>query len=174
MIVTTQQETAMSIPAVPVGPGGRNALVGRRIFPSPLGRRITYAVVFEVLAVGFTTVILALLGNASSASFLVGVLSSTVALTWNLLFNWLFEAFERRIKVTHRPWYMRISHAVVFEGGLILMLIPAIAWVLGVSLVEAFMLEVILLIFFLIYTACYAWVFDRLFGLPEPASHYGR
>src|SRR5699024_10143698 len=96
------------------------------------------------------------------------------ALTWNLLFNWLFEAFERRIKVTHRPWYMRVSHAVLFEGGLILMLIPAIAWVLGVSLVEAFMLEVILLVFFFIYTACYAWAFDRLYGLPEPASHYGR
>lgn len=172
--MTTHQDTAVDIPAVPVGPGGRDALIGRRIFPSPLGRRVTYAVVFEILAVGFTTIILALLGNDSGSSLIVGLISSTVALTWNLIFNWGFEAFERRIGVTHRPWYMRVTHAVLFEGGLIVMLVPAIAWVLGVSLLEAFMLEVVLLIFFLIYTAVYAWAFDRVFGLPEPAAHYGR
>lgn len=172
--MTTQQDAQVSIPKVPAGPGGRDALIGRRIFPSPLGRRITYAVIFEVLAVGFTTIILALLGNDSGSSFIVGVISSTVALTWNLIFNWGFEAFERRIGVTHRPWYMRISHALLFEGGLIVMLVPAIAWVLGVSLWEAFLLELVILIFFLIYTAVYAWTFDRVFGLPEPAEHYKR
>jgi uncharacterized membrane protein len=172
--VTTQQDQATRIPAVPVGPGGRDALVGRRVFPSPLARRITYAVVFEILAVGFTTIILALLGNDSGPAFIVGVISSTAALTWNLIFNWLFEAFERRIGVTHRPWYMRVTHAVLFEGGLIAMLIPAIAWVLGVSLWEAFLLEALLLVFFLLYTAVYAWSFDRVFGLPEPREHYAR
>lgn len=172
--MTTQQEQALDIPAVPKGPGGRDALVGRRVFSSPLMRRITYAVIFEVLAVAFTTVILALLGNDSGPAFLVGVVSSTVALTWNLVFNWLFEGFERRIGVTHRPWYMRVLHATVFEVGLISMLIPAIAWLLGVSLWQAFLLEVVLLVFFLIYTAVYAWCFDRVFGLPEPAEHYRR
>src|SRR5699024_12282892 len=106
------------IPKVPVGPGDRYAFVGRGLFPSPRARRFTYAVIFEVLAVGFTTVILALLGNDSSSSFIVGLISSTVALTWNLIFNWGFEAFERRIGITHRPWYMRVSHAVNFQGGL--------------------------------------------------------
>src|SRR5699024_7834156 len=117
MVVTTQEETVASIPAVPVGPGGRNALVGRRIFPSPLGRRIVYAVVFEILAVGFTTIFFALFGNLFSAFFFFCVYSFMVALAWNFLFHRLFEAFERRIKVTHRPWYMRVSHAVLFEGG---------------------------------------------------------
>ena len=172
--MTAQQELAQNIPEVPVGPGGRDALIGRRIFRSPLARRITYAVIFEILAVGFTTLILALLGNDSGSSFLVGVVSSTVALAWNMLFNWGFEAFERRIGVTHRPWYMRVTHAVLFEGGLVAMLVPAIAWILGISLFDAFILEIGLLIFFLIYTAIYAWIFDRVFGLPEPAAHYQR
>src|SRR5690625_5719584 len=57
-------------------------MVVRRVFSSQLARRITYAVVFEILAVGFTTVILALLGNDSGPAFIVGVISSTVALTW--------------------------------------------------------------------------------------------
>ena len=172
--MTAQQELAQNIPAVPVGPGGRDALIGRRIFSSPLARRVTYAVVFEILAVGFTTLILAILGNDSGSSFLVGLVSSTVALVWNMLFNWGFEAFERRIGVTHRPWYMRVTHAVLFEGGLVAMLVPAIAWILGISLLDAFILEIGLLIFFLIYTAIYAWIFDRVFGLPEPAAHYQR
>lgn len=172
--MTTQEELATNIPEIPVGPGGRVALIGRRIFPSPLGRRITYAVVFEILAVGFTTLILALLGNESGSAFIVGVVSSTVALTWNLVFNWGFEALERRIGITHRPWFMRVGHAILFEGGLVVMLVPAIAWILGITLLEAFILEIGLLIFFLIYTAIYAWFFDRVFGLPEPASHYQR
>lgn len=172
--MTTQEELAINIPEVPVGPGGRDALIGRRIFRSPLLRRVTYAVIFELLAVGFTTLILLILGNDSGSSFIVGVVSSTVALTWNLIFNWGFEAFERRIGVTHRPWYMRAAHAVLFEGGLVAMLVPAIAWILGISLLEAFILEIGLLIFFLIYTAIYAWTFDRVFGLPEPAAHYQR
>ncbi|MDN6638356.1 MAG: hypothetical protein L0L05_08470 [Yaniella sp.] len=54
------------------------------------------------------------------------------------------------------------------------MLVPTIAWVLGVSVLEAFMLQVVILVFFLIYTAVYAWIFDRVFGLPEPAVNYGR
>ena len=172
--MTTQQDQTLSIPAVPKGPGGRDALIGRRVFSSPLARRVTYAVIFEILAVAFTTVILALLGNDSGPAFLVGVVSSTVALTWNLVFNWLFEAFERRIGVTHRPWYMRVLHAVVFEIGLISMLIPAIAWLLGVSFLEALLLQLGLMVFFLIYTAIYAWCFDRVLGLPEPAEHYQR
>lgn len=149
-------------------------MVGKRVFRSPLARRITYAVIFEVLAVLFTTIILALLGNDSGPAFAVGVVSSTVALTWNLVFNWLFEVFERRINITHRPWYMRVGHAIAFEGGLVLMLIPAIAWLLQVTLWEAFLLELLILVFFLIYTAIYAWGFDRVFGLPEPPEHYKR
>ncbi|MDN6489859.1 MAG: hypothetical protein L0K41_05575, partial [Yaniella sp.] len=59
-------------------------------------------------------------------------------------------------------------------GGLLLMLGPTIPWVPGGSVREAFMLVVFILVFFLIYTAVYAWIFDRVFGLPEPAVNYGR
>lgn len=160
------------ISAVPVGPGGRPAVIGRRVFPSGLARRITYAVIFEVLGVGFTTALLAILGHDLSDSFWVGLISSTVALTWNIIFNWLFEKWERRIGVTHRPWWIRVIHTVSFETGLVAMLVPAIAVVLGVSLWQAFLLELVILVFFLIYTPIYAWIFDRIFGLPEPLEHY--
>lgn len=162
-----------SIPTVPLGPGGRSALVGKRVFSSPLARRISYAVVFEILAVIFTAILLFLLGNETSSSVVVGVVSSTVALTWNMVFNWLFEKWEHSsIGVTGRPWWVRLTHMLLFEGGLILFLVPIIALILGVTLWEAVLFQAILLVFFLIYTVVYAFIFDTIFGLPEPAENY--
>ena len=154
----------------PRGPGGRRALVGRPVFASAALRRVVYAVVFEALAVLFTTGILAALGNAGGPSLVVAVLSSTVALLWNVLFNTLFERFERRVGATHRPWWMRVAHAVGFEGGLLVFLVPAVALVLGVGLWDAFLIEAGLLVFFLVYAAVYAYAFDSVFGLPDSAA----
>ena len=68
--------------------------------------------------------------------------------------------------VTHRPWWMRVAHAVGFEGGLLVFLVPAVALVLGVGLWDAFLIEAGLLVFFLVYAAVYAYAFDSVFGLP--------
>ncbi|MFC7400729.1 PACE efflux transporter [Citricoccus sp. GCM10030269] len=154
----------------PMAPGGRRALVRRPVFPTPAVRRVVYAVVFEGLAIGFTTVILALLGNPAGASAAVGVTSSVVALLWNLVFNTLFERWERRSGSTGRPVRVRLMHTLLFETGLVILLVPAVALLLQVSLVEAFLYEAALIVFFLIYNAAYAWCFDRVFGLPESAQ----
>lgn len=159
-----------SRPEVPLGPGGRPALVGRRVFDSPVSRRVVYAVVFEALAIAFTTTLLIVTGQSAQGSLLVGIVSSLVALTWNMVFNTLFEAWERRSGHTGRPWWVRVLHAVLFEAGLMMILIPLIAWILDISLLHALVLEAGLLIFFLIYTAVYAWSFDRVFGLPDAAQ----
>ena len=158
--------TPAAAPRPPRGPGGRRALAGRPVFASAALRRVVYAVVFEALAILFTTGILSALGNAGGPSLAVAVVSSTVALLWNVVFNTLFERFERRVGVTHRPWWMRAAHAVGFEGGLLVFLVPAVALVLGVGLWEAFLIEAGLLVFFLVYAAVYAYVFDSVFGLP--------
>ncbi|MDI3329549.1 MAG: PACE efflux transporter [Micrococcus sp.] len=155
---------------VPTAPGGRRALVGRRVFSSPMQRRVVYAVVFEALAIGFTTLILAALGNSAGSSAVVGVVSSVVALLWNMLFNTMFEWWERRSGHTGRPLWMRLLHTFLFEAGLVVVLVPAVALILQVGLWEAFLYELALIIFFLIYNAVYAWCFDRVFGLPDSAQ----
>ena len=155
---------------IPVAPGGRRALVGRRVFASPMQRRVVYAVVFEALAIGFTTLILAALGNPAGSSAVVGVVSSVVALVWNMAFNTLFEWWERRSGHTGRPLWMRLLHTFCFEAGLVVFLVPAVALILQVGLWEAFLYELALIIFFLIYNAVYAWCFDRVFGLPDSAQ----
>lgn len=155
---------------VPRGPGGRRALVGRRVFRSPASRRLVYAVVFEVLAVLFVTVLLTLIGKQANSSLVLAIANSTIALLWNLVFNTLFERWERRSGVTGRPLSVRIWHAVLFQFGLVCMLVPTVAFILKVSLAEAIAIEAGLLVFFFLYTAVYAYVFDSVFGLPDSAA----
>ena len=60
-------------------------------------------------------------------------------------------------------------HGIGFEGGLVFILVPIMAWWLKISLLEAFLADLGLLIFFFIYTIAFTWVFDKVFGLPLSA-----
>lgn len=167
--VTSAGDRAASATEVPQGPGGRPALVGRRLFRTPMQRRVVYAVVFETLAILFTTLLLGALGNAAGESALVGVATSVIALLWNMTFNSLFERWERRSGITGRPLRVRLVHTLLFEGGLILFVTPTIALILQVSLWESLLYQAGLIVFFLVYNAVYAFIFDRVFGLPDSA-----
>ena len=56
---------------------------------------------------------------------------------WNFIFNGLFERWEARQPRKGRSVLRRIVHAVGFEAGLVAMLVPLFAWVLGVDLLTA-------------------------------------
>lgn len=53
-------------------------------------------------------------------------------------------------------------HAVGFEAGFILIGVPIAAWMLSITLVQAFMLELGFFLFFLPYTMLYNWLYDTL------------
>lgn len=171
----TEQNPSASRPetprdGVPLGPGGRPALVRRRVFRSPGVRRLVYALVFEALAVLFVTILLTLVGKEANSSLVLAIANSTIAVLWNLGFNTIFEAWERRSGTVGRPLRVRVAHAVLFQFGLVCMLVPTVAFILQVSLWEAIVIEAGLLVFFFIYTAVYAYCFDSVFGLPDSAS----
>ncbi len=48
-------------------------------------------------------------------------------------------------------------------------LVPYLAWWMQVGLVEAFLYDLGLLVFFAVYTVAFTWGFDRVFGLPASA-----
>lgn len=129
---------------------------------SPVARRVIYVLSYELIAILFVTAALVVLGFGGVSSGLIAVVSSAVAIVWNFIWNTLFEAWERRQASQKRTIGRRIVHSVGFEGGLIVFLVPILAWILQVSLVEAFILELGLLVFFLIYTFVFAWVFDLI------------
>ncbi|GAA1631659.1 PACE efflux transporter [Leucobacter chromiireducens] len=138
---------------------------------SAIVRRIIYVVSYEALAILFITLGLLALGHGGGGSGLVAVASSTVALMWNFVCTSLFEAWEKRQASQTRTVPRRIAHALGFEGGLVVFLIPVLSWILGISLLDAFVLELGILAFFFVYTFVFAWAFDLV--LP-PASASGR
>ena len=136
----------------------------------PVLRRVVYVIGYEGLSVLFTVVVMSgLLGHGGGQSVLTAVLLSTAATAWNYLWNTLFEAIERRVGATGRGARSRALHALGYEGGVLLVTIPLVSLMLGVSLVEAAMLEAGLLVFFLVFTTVYAMLFDRVFRLPASA-----
>ena len=134
-------------------------------------RRVLYVALYELIAIGVVTLALGLLtehGWGSSGGLAVG--SSLIAVLWNLVFNHFFERWERPQPTRGRSPARRVAHAIGFEGGLLLWLVPFIAWWLGVSLWHALLMDLGLLLFFLVYTFVFTWVFDRVFGLPAAAT----
>ena len=109
------------------------------------------------------------IGQGAGASGVMAVVASALAIAWNVTFNALFERWEARQRVKGRSVLRRVVHAVGFEGGLALVLIPLMAWWFGVSLWHAFVMDLGLIVFFLGYTFVFNWVFDHLFGLPASA-----
>lgn len=132
---------------------------------SPHVRRIVYVVSYELLAVLLVTLALVTLGFGSGGSGIIAVLSSTVALIWNYAWTSMFEAWEKRQASPTRTVRRRIVHAVGFECGLIVALVPIMAWILRVSLLEALILDLGLLVFFLVYTFVFVWLFDLVVPL---------
>jgi len=143
----------------------------QRLTSTPVRRRIVYVTIYEIIAVASTTVAFALIFSVPTGSAgALSVAASTVAMAWNFIFNTLFERWEARQPVRGRSLGRRILHACGFEAGLVLALVPLMAWWLGVSLWQAFVLDLGLILFFLIYTFVFNLVFDRLFGLPQSAQ----
>ncbi|CAB5683021.1 Predicted membrane protein [Delftia tsuruhatensis] len=133
-------------------------------------RRVVFVTLYELIAILASSLLFMALGQGAGHSGGMAVAASTLAIAWNLGFNWLFEQWEARQRVKGRSVLRRVVHALGFEGGLALVLIPLMAWWFGVSLWEATVMEAGLLVFFLVYTYVFNWCFDHVFGLPASAA----
>jgi uncharacterized membrane protein len=133
-----------------------------------LRRKVVHAVLYEALAIGIVTALMAAGGWASAGhGLMLSVVLSGMATVWNMAFNSLFEAWERRQVSRERTVRRRVLHALGFEFGLMLMTVPVIAWMLGMDWWTALATDIGLMLFFLGYTFVYNWAFDHVFGLPQ-------
>jgi uncharacterized membrane protein len=134
-------------------------------------RKIVYVALYEAIAIACTTAGLAgLADHDAGAAGVAAVLASATAVAWNLVYNTLFEAWEARQARRGRSLARRVVHAIGFEGGLVLAIVPMFAWTLGTSLADAFMLDIGLVVFFVLYSFAFNWAFDLVFGLPRAAA----
>lgn len=127
-----------------------------------LKERLLHALLFEVLAVLSCAPVLAWLLDKPLAHLgALTLMFSAIAMLWNLLFNVMFDRAQRRLGF-QRGFAARLAHAGLFELGLIGLLVPLAAWWLSIGLVEALILDIGLILFFLPYTMLFNWSYDRL------------
>ena len=134
-------------------------------------RKVVYITLYEIIAIAMSTTGLALLSGANMGhASVAAIAASAIAVIWNLVYNTLFERWESRQAKRGRSVLRRVVHAVGFEGGLVITLVPLFAWWLEISLWQAFVLDLGLIVFFLVYTFVFNPAFDKLFGLPASAQ----
>jgi len=85
---------------------------------------------------------------------------SAVAMAWNMAYNAMVDRF---IKVDRIQWGLmgRVMHGLGFEAGMVIACVPLAAWMLDLSLWDAFLVELGFLAFVLPYTIAYNWSFDK-------------
>lgn len=124
--------------------------------------RFFHAILFETVALLICAPLFAFLLNRSISEMgLMTLIIATIAVLWNFIYNALFDRLTRSF-IKERGFVVRIIHALIFEGGLIIITVPIIAWLLTMTLWEALMMDIGILLFFLPYTVIFNWGYDAV------------
>ena len=163
-------EPSSSSGAAPSAPACPASLLAASGLQGPK-RRLLYVTLYELIAIAAATLGLAALsGQGAAHSSVLAVAASAIAVVWNVVFNALFERWESRQAQRQRTIMRRIAHALGFEGGLVLALVPLMAWWFEVSLWQALEMDLGLKAIFLFDTFVFNWAFDRTFDVPASAQ----
>lgn len=97
----------------------------------------------------------------------MAVVGSIIATVWNFYYNLLFDHAMLKLRGdVHKTVLIRVFHAFLFEGGLLLLFLPMIAWYLGITLWEAFMMDIAMATFYLVYAFVYNLIYDKVYPAP--------
>lgn len=131
--------------------------------------RIRHALSFEIIGLLIIIPLGAVVFSMPAEDIgVVGVVSATIATAWNYIYNLGFDhAMQRRMGTTQKTTLIRVAHAVMFELGLLIVLMPFIAWYLGISIMHALVMDISFALFYVVYAFIFNWSYDRLFPLPE-------
>lgn len=131
--------------------------------------RIRHAISFEILGVLVVTPLGALAFDLPMQDMgTVSIISAMIATAWNLVYNYLFDLMmNRTLGTTAKGGVLRVFHAVLFEAGLLCVLLPFIAVYLGISLWAALAMDISFALFYMAYAFVFNWGYDRVFPLPE-------
>lgn len=134
--------------------------------------RIRHAISFELIALLIITPLGAwIFGVEMHAMGVIAIAGAALATFWNYLYNLIFDKLMLRAKGhTRKTPVLRVFHAVAFEAGLLALMLPFIAWHLGVDLWTALLMDAAFAGFFLVYAFVFNWLYDLIFPIPEPAA----
>ena len=123
--------------------------------------RVFHAVSFEIILLAIFIPMSALVTQKPSGDLaIIGVSLSLLAVAWNYVYNIGFDKLFGAERI-QRGMKLRVLHAVCFETGMVVLGVPLIAWMLQISLLAAVILEAGFLVFILIYTLLFNWLYDH-------------
>ncbi len=127
--------------------------------------RIRHAISFEILGILLVIPLGAWLFDKPMHDIgVVAVVSATIATCWNYLYNLGFDHAMQRLRGDVRKTIpIRVFHALLFETGLLIVLLPFIAWYLGVSVIHAFQMDISFALFYVVYAFVFNWAYDVVF-----------
>lgn len=131
--------------------------------------RVRHALMFEIFGLILVIPLGALVFAMPMEDIgVVGLVSATLAMAWNYIYNLIFDTILRRSTgTTLKSVRMRVAHAVLFELGLLVVLMPFIAWYLGITLLHALMMDISFALFYMGYAFVFNLAYDKIFPLPE-------
>lgn len=131
--------------------------------------RIRQAVSFEIIGLLIVTPLFACafehpMGDMGT----LALIGATAATGWNYLFNLVFDYVLISWRGDPRKTLpLRVSHAVLFEVTLLVILLPLFAWWLSLPLVAALLMDLSFAAFYMGYAFVFTWGYDTLFPPPS-------
>lgn len=131
--------------------------------------RIRHTILFEVFAIVTSTpIVIWITGQPIEKAGSLAIIISFIAMVWNFSFNILFDSYLKRIgHIGNKTVKQRLVHGLAFEGGLVIIGLPLIAYWLDMSLLAAFLMDIGSMLFFMIYAIAYNWAYDHVFPIAE-------
>src|SRR5690606_31955441 len=86
------------------------------------GDRIRHALSFELIALLIVTPLGALAFDKPLQDIgVISIVGATIATAWNYIYNYIFDTMMQRYKgTTLKTVWLRVLHALLFEGGLLI------------------------------------------------------
>ena len=132
--------------------------------------RLKFSFVFELILLCLLAPVGSLvLAKPITDVGLLAIVLSLKAMLFNLVYNWFFDQLDVRAGrvPTQRNVSRRIIHAVGFEIGLVVTSLPIVVWWLGLSVLQALLMDVVVTSFVVVYTFVFTWTYDRLFPVVQ-------
>lgn len=133
--------------------------------------RVRHAVLFEAIGLAVMIPLGAYVFGLPAAHMgVVGIASATIATLWNFVYNLGFDhAMRRRFGHTSKTFRLRLLHVALFEAGLLIVLLPPVAWYLGITLMQALTMDIAIVAFYVMYAFAFNLAYDHVFPVPGAA-----
>lgn len=134
--------------------------------------RLRHAIGFEFIGLLIATPLASwVAGVGLNHMGLLTLFFSLLATVWNYVYNIVFDHFLIKYQGNSlKSLYHRVLHTFGFEGGLLIVALPVMSWWLNISMLEALLMDLGFVAFYLVYAFVYNWVYDKLFPILQGIS----